>query len=100
MANQAAFPVQVLCRVLNVSRREYYAKCQHKPCAYQQENAQLIKAIRTIHAHSDATYGMHRVRADLMEQGWTVSRRRVAHLMHTHGLRGVLPSSLSSDDST
>ncbi len=32
---------------------------------------------------------MPRIRAELREHGWTVSRRRVAQLMRTHGLRGV-----------
>jgi putative transposase len=89
MVNQADFPVQVQCRVLNVSRRAYYAWCKRKPSANQQENRQLIEDIRTIHAESDATYGMPRIRAELMEQGGTVSRRRVARLMRIQGLRGV-----------
>ncbi|WP_438819610.1 IS3 family transposase [Mycoavidus cysteinexigens] len=41
----------------------------------------LIVCIRTIHAQSDATYGMPRVRAELMEQRWIVSRQHVARLM-------------------
>ncbi|BBE09785.1 integrase catalytic subunit [Mycoavidus cysteinexigens] len=89
MANQAEFPVQVLCRVLKVSRSAYYAWSQRKPSARQQENTQLIEEIRIIHAESDATYGMPRIRAELMEQGWAVSRRRVARLMRLQGLRGV-----------
>lgn len=89
MANQATFPVQVLCRVLKVSRSAYYAWCQRQPSARYQANGQLIEAIRTIHAQSDATYGMPRVRAELIEQGWRISRRRVAKLMRMQGLRGV-----------
>jgi len=81
MANQAEFPVQALCRVLKVSRSAYYAWCKRKPNVRQQENRQLIEDIRTIHADSDGTYGMSRVRAELMEQGWSISRRRVARLM-------------------
>ncbi|BBE08184.1 integrase catalytic subunit [Mycoavidus cysteinexigens] len=89
MANQADFPVQVLCRVLKVSRSGYYAWSKRKLSARQQENTQLIEEIRTLHAESDVTYGMPRIRAELMEQGWAVSRRRVARLMRLQGLRGV-----------
>lgn len=49
----------------------------------------LIERIRTIHAKSDATYGMPRVRAELLEQGVTVSRKRVARLMRQAHLHGV-----------
>lgn len=89
MVNQAEFPVQALCRVLNVSRSAYYDWRKRVSSARKQENAQLIEDIRTIHAESDSTYGMPRIRAELKEQGWTVSRRRVARLMRIHGLRGV-----------
>ncbi len=42
-----------------------------------------------IHTQSDTTYGMPRIHAELCEQGWAVSRKRVARLMRLHGLRGV-----------
>ena len=89
MANQAYFAVHTLCRVLQVSRSAYYAWCQRVPAARTLENVKLTECIRTIHAQSDFTYGMPRVHAELCEQGWAVSRKRVARLMHLHGLRGV-----------
>ena len=45
--------------------------------------------IRTVHAESDASYGMPRVRAELAEQGVVASAKRVARLMRAAGLRGV-----------
>ncbi|UAW64589.2 hypothetical protein KMZ15_02615 [Mycoavidus sp. HKI] len=57
MVNQADFPVQALCRILNVSRSAYYGWHKRVPSAREQENAQLIEDIRTIHAESDETYG-------------------------------------------
>jgi putative transposase len=53
------------------------------------DNAVLTEHIRQIHAESDQTYGMPRVRAELRDQGVTVSRQRVGRLMRKAGLRGV-----------
>jgi putative transposase len=53
------------------------------------DNAVLTERIRQIHTESDETYGMPRVRAELRDQGVTVSRKRVARLMRKEGLRGV-----------
>ncbi len=44
---------------------------------------------RAVHAESDATCGMPRVRAELQDRGLAVSRKRVARLMRQHGIRGV-----------
>jgi putative transposase len=59
------------------------------PSARAIANAALTERIRTIHAEADRTYGMPRVRAELIEQGQCVSRKRVARLMRRAGLRGV-----------
>lgn len=88
-ANQAALPVQAMCRVLGVSPSGYYAWRDRAPCQREIHNAVLTERIRTIHAESDATYGMPRVRAELVEQGTTVSRKRVARLMRRARIRGV-----------
>lgn len=89
MANQADFPVRVQCRVLDVSASGYYAWLKRPPSARVVHNAVLSERIRAIHAESDATYGMPKVRAELMAEGATISRKRVAHLMRQAGLRGV-----------
>ena len=49
----------------------------------------MTEKIRVFHAASDATYGMPRIRADLIESGDRISRKRVARLMRKAGLRGV-----------
>jgi len=53
------------------------------------DNIVLTERIRQIHAESDQTYGMPRVRAELRDRGVTVSRQRVARLMRRAGLQGV-----------
>lgn len=89
MANQADFSVRTLCRVLRVSASGFYAWRDRAPSRRSIDNAVLTEKIRSAHAESDATYGMPRVRAELMGQGMTVSRKRVARLMRQAGLRGV-----------
>ncbi len=89
MANQAVYPVRSLCRVLGVSASGFYAWRDRAPSARAMDNAVLTEHIRQIHAESDQTYGMPRVWAELRDQGVTVSRKRLAHLMRKAGLKGV-----------
>lgn len=41
----------------------------------------LVERIRSFHAGSDATYGMPRVRAEVIDQGVKIRGKRVARLM-------------------
>ena len=88
-ANQADFGVHTMCRVLKVSASGYYAWRDRPPCRRALADAVMVERIRAIHAESDATYGMPRVRAELVEQEVRISRKRVARLMRHAGLRGV-----------
>ena len=88
-ANQADIAVRTMCRVLKVSASGYYAWCDRPPCRRVLDDAVLTERIRAIHAESDATYGMPRVRAELIDQGERISRKHVARLMRHAGLRGV-----------
>ena len=88
-ANQAGVSVRTLCRVLEVSASGYYAWRERPPSRRVIDNAVLTERIRTVHAKSDATYGMPRVRAELIDQGLAVSRQRVARLMRAAHIRGV-----------
>ncbi len=76
MANQADFPVRTMCRVLKVSTSGYYAWRDRAPSERVMDDAVLSERIRAIHAESDATYGMPRVRAELLDQGSRISRKR------------------------
>jgi putative transposase len=89
MANQAVLAVRTMCRVLKVSSSGFYAWRDRAPSHRAIQDAVMIERIRAVHAESDSTYGMPRVRAELMAQGTRISRKRVARLMRSHGLRGV-----------
>lgn len=58
-------------------------------CQRQKANVTLTTQIREAFIASDETYGMPRIRAELMDAGIVASRKRIAALMHQEGLRGV-----------
>ena len=78
-----------MCRVLQVSPSGYYAWLDRAPSNRSTDDAVLIERIRAIHTESDATYGMPRVRAELIDQGVKVNGKRVARLMRANAIRGV-----------
>jgi putative transposase len=88
-ANQADAKVRTMCRVLGVSASGYYAWRDRAPSARKLADAVLVERIRRVHADSLQTYGMPRVRAELIDQGVAISRKRVARLMRVHGIRGI-----------
>lgn len=88
-ANQATYPVSVMCRVLEVSTSGYYAWRSRRPSRRSQKDAVLAEEIQRIHEDSYATYGAPRVHAELRDDGVHVGRKRVARLMRQAGLRGV-----------
>lgn len=88
-ANQAAFPVRKLCRVLKVSPSGFYAWRERAPSRRALDDAVLTERIRAIHATSDATYGSPNIHAELRDEGTRVGRKRVARLMRAAGIRGV-----------
>jgi len=81
--------VRTMCRVLEVSPSGFYDWRDRAPSNRAMANAVLTERIRAIHAESDATYGMPRVRAELLEQGERISAKRIARLMRCSGIRGV-----------
>ena len=88
-ANQAKVAVHRMCRVLRVSPSGYYAWLDRAPSKRSINDIVLVERIRAIHAESDATYGMPRVRAELIDQGVKVNGKRVARLMRANAIRGV-----------
>lgn len=89
MANQADFPVRTMCRVLGVSASGFYAWRERAPSQRSITNAVMTERIRQIHKDSYESYGMPRVRAELIEQGVCISRQRVARLMRLAQIRGI-----------
>lgn len=89
MANQAAYPVRELCRVLKVSASGFYAWQHRPPSPRSIRNAVLTERIRQIHRDSHDSYGRPRIHAELRNSGEVVSAKRVGRLMRQAGIRGI-----------
>jgi putative transposase len=83
------YPVRLMCRVLEVAPAGYYA---WRKRATRTERAiadeRLLLSISAFYARSGKTYGAPRVHQDLRDAGERVGKKRVARLMHAHGLVG------------
>lgn len=89
-AERANHSVADLCRVLGVSRAGYYATCERPPSKRALKDKRIVEAIREIHSDSRGTYGAPRVHAMLARRGVCVGRKRVARLMRSEGLTGLI----------
>ena len=78
-----------MCRVLGVSTSGYYAWQKRPASRRAQEDAALLRQIRTIHEVSRHSYGVPRIYKELREDSVAVGRDRVARLMRRAGLQGI-----------
>lgn len=65
-----------MCRVLNISRGTYYYKVKQRESEAEIEQA----IIESFHA-SRQNYGTRKIKQDLKDVGFTVSRRRIGRIM-------------------
>lgn len=78
-----------MCNTLKVSSSGYYAWRGRAPSARTVANHTLTERIREVYVASDETYGMPRIRAELLDAGVVASRKRIARLMRQAKLRGI-----------
>lgn len=79
-------PVAVMARVLEVSRRGFYAWLGRPPSARALEDAPLKVAITAAHAKTRETSGTKRVQRELKAEGVEVGRDRIARLRRELGI--------------
>lgn len=77
-----------MCRCLKVSPSGFYDWAVRQPSVRTVENARLLRRIREIHADSQGAIGVPRMHEDLVEEGETASKNRIARLMSADGLQG------------
>ena len=90
-AEKAAFPVRLMCRMLNVTRSGFYAWRRRKPSPRALANERLRMKIREVYERSRKTYGSPRIHAELQAQGFKAGRNRIAREMRQMGLFGRRP---------
>ena len=78
-----------MCTTLKVSASGVYGWLSRPVCQRRQVNITLTAKIREAFVASDETYGMPRIRAELMDAGIVASRKRIAALMRQEHMRGV-----------
>lgn len=79
-----------MCKVLKVSRSSYYNWLTRNPSRQSIKNLELSDRIKKIYELSRRTYGSPRVTIKLLEEGFHVSRPRVARLMKKLGLKSII----------
>jgi putative transposase len=79
-----------MCKVLKISRSSYYGWLTRNPSKRSIENQELSDRIKKIYELSKRTYGSPRVTIALMEEGFHVSRQRVARLMKKQNLKSII----------
>ena len=86
-AENANFPIGLMCEQLGVSRSGYYAWKGREPSSRSVEDKRLGLHVAAAHERSRGRYGSPRVHAELKAQGHRVGRKRVERLMRDSGLR-------------
>ena len=88
IAQEVAFSVGAMCRVLGVTRSGFYAWKKRPKPARAKADAQLAATVASVHERSRKAYGSPRVHAELKARGVRVGRKRVERLMRENGLQG------------
>jgi len=86
--NQAkeAYPVSILCSVLDVSRSGFYNWYHRARKKRSKENDKLIVLVRQLHREADGTYGTRRMAKALRVHGISCGRCRARTLMRLAGV--------------
>ena len=82
-----AYPVVLLCRVLDVATSGYYAWVKRPLSIRQREEESLELEIRAAHKRTRQTYGPERLQRDLSDNGIVVGVHRIRRIRRKLGLR-------------
>jgi transposase InsO family protein len=81
-----SFPVQLLCRVLKVSKSGFYDWRGRAPSLRCARNAALVTQIRAVHAEHRQAYGAVKTWHTLNARGTACGKHRVARLRRENGI--------------
>jgi putative transposase len=84
--HRGAWPVEVLCEALGVSRSGFYAWRTRPLSRRARTDARILVDVRTSFLLSDRTYGARRILDDVRAAGHVCGRQRVARLMRQAAL--------------
>ena len=86
-ALRLAYPLPMLCRVLDVSRSGYYAWRRRPPSQRAQEEGRLEVEIKAAHKRTRETCGPERLQKDLAAYGIVTSIHRIRRIRKKQGIR-------------
>jgi transposase InsO family protein len=84
--NQNIFHIDLMSKVLKVSRSGYYAWLRRPVSERQKYNMYLSERIRSIYEQRKRVYGCLRITAELKDEGFSCSKNRIARLMRKQGI--------------
>ncbi|MCP5135372.1 MAG: IS3 family transposase [Gammaproteobacteria bacterium] len=87
--HRSVYPVQTMCRLLEVSRSGFYQWLSAPLSNRAIDNLRLLRLIRESHGASGGVYGAPRVFKDLRELGEHCGHNRVARLMRENRIRAI-----------
>ena len=88
-AHKKAWPVNLMCGVLNVSRSGFYHWLGRGLSRRTQSNKELDRRIHELFARHRQRYGAPRITDDLHDEGIECSENRVARRMRALGLKAI-----------
>ena len=84
--HRGAYPIELMCRVLEVSRSGYYAWRRREPSARQQRAEQLVQQIRDVFDEHRQVYGSPRIHEELVARNVACCVNTVAKYMKKQGI--------------
>jgi putative transposase len=88
-SHQAKYRISTMCRTLGVSTSGYYAWLLRAPSARKQNDITMGDRIEAIHRRLRNTYGRPRIKAELKDDGISISNDRLMRLMNERQLEGA-----------
>ena len=90
-AEKAHYEIQMMCRVLKVSRSGYYAWRKRGASDREAEEQRIVKRIRQLQGTRKSSYGSPRITEELRHEGYRVGENRIARIMRDHGIVAQMP---------
>lgn len=87
--HRTAFPVLLMCRVLEVSRSGFYDWLVRKPSERQQNQVLQEVAVRAAHQKTRQTYGARRLHTELLSEGHNITAWQVRKVKERLNLRCI-----------
>jgi len=80
------FGVEPICQTLQVAPSTYYAVKTRRPASRRVRDAELKREVSRVHRDNFGVYGVEKIWRQLLREGISVGRDRVARLMRDLGL--------------